>query len=75
MVAVAEEAITAEYLQHLPEAIPAGQVLVHNAVSPVAYRLGTRGSRYWLQPPSDRLEVCDCGWASELGQHYRQQRG
>jgi len=38
--------MTAEYLQHLPEAIPAGQVLVHNAVSPVACRPGTRGSRY-----------------------------
>jgi hypothetical protein len=58
-----------EYLTALPETIPPGRVLVHNQVYPVAQDPGTRGSRYWLQPPSDRLEVCDCGWASHLGQH------
>jgi hypothetical protein len=38
-----------EYPQRLPEAIPAGQVLVHNDVYPFAKRQGNRGSRYWLQ--------------------------
>jgi hypothetical protein len=60
-----------EYLTALPETIPPGRALVHNQVYPVAQHPGTRGSRCWLQPPSDRLEVCDCGWASHLGQHYR----
>jgi hypothetical protein len=63
--------MTAEYPTAPPEAIPAGQVLVHNQVYPAAQRPGQRGSRCWLQPPSDRLEVCDCGWAPKLGQHYR----
>jgi hypothetical protein len=61
-----------EYItKRLPSAIPGGKVLVHNQVYPVARRPGTRGSRCWLQEPSDRLEPCDCGWAPELGGHYR----
>jgi hypothetical protein len=60
-----------EYLQRLPAAVPAGRVLVHNQVYPVARRNGTRGSRHWLQLPADNLEVCDCEWAPELGDHYR----
>jgi hypothetical protein len=46
-------------------------VLVHNSVRPTR-RLGSRGFRAWLQSPdSVGLEVCGCGWAPELGQHYR----
>ena len=60
-----------EYLDTLPDAIPPGRVLVHNTVRP-APRLGFRGFRAWLTPPdAARLDVCDCDWARELGQHYR----
>jgi len=60
------------YLFSLPDAVPWGWVLVHNNVYPVARKLGERGSRCWLYPPDPALlEVCDCGWAPELGQHYR----
>jgi hypothetical protein len=58
-----------EYPRSLPAAVPDGRVLVHNSVRPS--RQGQRGSRYWLQPPADNLEICGCGWASELGDHYR----
>ena|ERR1700730_6262742 len=55
----------------LPKAIPQGWVLVHNFVRP-SRRQGLHGASYWLQAPdSERLTVCDCGWAAELGQHYR----
>jgi hypothetical protein len=59
------------YLSRLPEpgAVPAGLVLVHNRVRQVR-RLGSRGFRAWLQAPNDRLEVCRCDWAPELGRHY-----
>lgn len=66
-----EEESTPEYLSRLPDTVPAGRVLVHNNVRP-ARRLGSRGFRAWLQEPDpDRLVVCDCGWAAELGQHVR----
>jgi hypothetical protein len=59
------------YLTQLPAAVPKGKVLVHNTVRPTR-RLGSRGFRAWLEPPHwPRLELCDCGWAGELGQHYR----
>jgi hypothetical protein len=62
-----------EYLDKTPRKVPADRVLVHNQVRPVARRPGTRGSRIWLQVLTDnpRLEPCDCGWAPELGVHYR----
>jgi hypothetical protein len=66
--------VTHDYPRQLPDAIPAGQVLVHNQVSPVADRQGARGSRYWLQPPADHIQVCICEWAPHLGQHYRVER-
>jgi len=60
------------YLFSLPESVPSGWVLVHNNVYPVARKVGERGSRSWLYPPDlEKLEVCDCGWAPELGEHYR----
>jgi hypothetical protein len=63
--------MTFEYLDRLPRALPAGRVLVHNHVRP-ARRLGVRGFRAWLSPPdATRLQRCACGWAPELGAHYR----
>ena len=60
-----------QYLDRLPAAIPAGRVLVHNQARPTRL-LGSSGFRAWLQAPDpDRLYACQCGWASELGQHYR----
>jgi len=59
------------YLFKLPVTVPDGMVLVHNSVGPTRV-LGSRGFRAWLeQPDSETLEVCCCGWASELGQHFR----
>ena len=63
--------MTKDYPAKLPAVIPAGKVLVHNQVTPVVRQQGTRGSRYWLQEPSDNLETCPCGWAAELGEHSR----
>ena len=61
-----------EYLSKLPTSVPEGKVLVHNQVYPVAHKPGTRGSRCWLTTPNtEHLELCDCDWAPELGQHYR----
>jgi hypothetical protein len=60
-----------EYPSSVPTVVPTGRVLVHNSVYPVVRRNGQRGSRFWLQPPADNLEVCDCGWAPGLDNHYR----
>jgi hypothetical protein len=56
-----------QYLKAIPapDAIPPGWVVVHNNVRP-ARRLGVRGFRAWLAPPTDRLAPCDCGWATEV---------
>ena len=35
----------------------------------------SRGFRAWLAEPNERLVVCDCGWAPELGEHYRNKGG
>jgi len=62
------------YVPRVPMHVPAGTVLVHNSVYPVARLNGTRGSRMWLSPKSyvrGWLEVCPCGWAPELKRHYR----
>jgi hypothetical protein len=60
------------YLKRLPAQrdIPAGQVVVHNSVRPTR-RLGSRGFRAWLASRAASLEPCPCGWAPELGEHYR----
>jgi hypothetical protein len=67
-----------EYLAKLPDAVPEGKVLlhtqvyVHNWVHPIPRRIGSPGFRAWLCPPDpEHLEVCYCGWAPELGKHYR----
>jgi hypothetical protein len=61
------------YLGRMPRKIPDGKVLAHNHVYPVARQPGTRGSRIWTQilKGDPKLVVCDCGWAPELGSHYR----
>ena len=53
-----------------PDAVPFGRVVVHNNVRPTR-RLGSRGFRAWLAEPSSKLEPCSCGWAPEIGTHYR----
>ena len=58
------------YLTKLGGEIPAGRVVVHNQVRPTR-RLGSRGFRAWLAEPSERLVLCGCDWAPELGEHYR----
>jgi hypothetical protein len=58
------------YLFSLPERVPEGQHLVHNDVQP-SRKLGERGFRAWLVSSAAGLEPCPCGWAQELGPHYR----
>jgi hypothetical protein len=63
-----------EYLKTVPKSVPEGRVVVHNSVRPTR-RLGLNGFRAWVQRPGDeKLEVCLCGWAWHLGQHYRVKR-
>ena len=60
-----------QYLGRLPTGVPADRWLVHNHVRPTR-RLGSRGFRAWLvKAGADRVEPCGCGWAPELGPHYR----
>jgi hypothetical protein len=62
------------YPSYLSDPIPAGLVVVHNQVRPPERQLGTRGFRAWLSPPNPaghEIEVCNCGWAPELGRHFR----
>ena len=58
------------FLRKIPAVIPAGNVLVHSWAKPTE-RLGSRGLRAWLSTDTSGLEVCPCGWASDLGKHYR----
>ena len=57
-----------EYLTNLPETVPAGKILVHNLG-----RSLRDGFRAWLVPATERARYvpCNCGWAPELGTHYR----
>ena len=59
-----------EYVFNMPKAVPAGKVLVHNHVRPTL-RLGFAGFRAWLDDPGETYEICDCGWAPKLSDHYR----
>lgn len=59
-----------DYPRSLPKTIPEGRVLVHNNMRPSRIQ-GQRGARYWLAEPSDKLVLCSCSWAAELGPHYR----
>jgi hypothetical protein len=60
------------YLSRMPRPgeLPAGQVIVHNRVKP-RRRIGAGGFRIWMQAIEDKIEPCPCGWAPELGEHYR----
>lgn len=61
-----------EFLRDLPTFIPESKWLVHNNVQPT-HPLGTNGFQAWLQQPDPaNLEACSCGWAPELGQHFRE---
>lgn len=65
-----------EYLTKIPKSVPPGHIVVHNALQPTRrLRLGSvRGFRAWLDTPEAqfaKVEPCRCGWAPELGQHYR----
>jgi hypothetical protein len=59
-----------EYVSNLPKAVPIGKVLVHNHVRPTL-RLGFAGFRAWLDNPGENYEICNCGWAPKLSEHYR----
>jgi hypothetical protein len=62
----------ASYPRRIPERIPDGMVLVHNHVRPRPGQ-GWNGFRFWLQKIDDSPLVvpCACGWAPEVGQHFR----
>ena len=63
------------YLVRLPTTVPPDRVLVHNHIVPSTRRLGSRGFRAWVcSPDPARLEVCDCGWAPDVGRHYGARR-
>ena len=62
--------VVPDYISELPDAIPPGRILVHNSVRP-AKRMGYRGFRAWLSFPKPKYVICDCKWASNLGEHYR----
>jgi hypothetical protein len=51
-----------------------GRIVAHNHVQPAAV-LGMRGFRAWLAEPSDKYEICRCGFAPQVATHYRVARG
>lgn len=61
-----------EYLDTLPDVIPAGKVLVHNHAT-VQHPLNMGGFRAWLSPKRNALNLvpCSCSWVKSLGVHYR----
>jgi hypothetical protein len=64
-----------EYLSRMPGTIPTDKILVHNRGQPTS-RLGSRAFRAWFDEPGDRYEICTCGWAPNLPEHYQiRQRG
>jgi len=64
-----------EFLGRLPKAVPAGKALVHDRIVRPTRRLCANGFRAFLVDENDHRwrhrRVCDCGWAPELGTHYR----
>lgn len=62
--------VDADYLDQLPQAVPEGRLLVHNHIRSTRL-LGSCGFRAWLASDPEGLVPCDCGWASELGPHFR----
>jgi len=66
-------------LSQTPRMVPAGRVVVHSHVRPrrdmVNCTVGYQGFRAWTQFPNKKtLERCNCGWAPQLGTHYRVKR-
>lgn len=61
---------TLQYLDKVPKSIPPDARLVHRPT-----RLLGRGFRAWLVTlDTEGLEPCSCGWAPELGEHFRVRR-
>jgi hypothetical protein len=58
------------YLTKLPQRVPEGNALVHNRIRPRT-QLNAHGVRAWLQARVEYLELCTCGWAPHLGEHYK----
>jgi hypothetical protein len=66
------------YLARIPKLKdgPAGVDILHNQIVPLARMIGRRCLRIWGQSLDESyplFEVCSCGWAPELGKHYRVQ--
>jgi hypothetical protein len=60
-----------EYIDRIPKTLPDdGRIVVHNHVRPARW-LGMNGFRAWLAPSKKHYEVCPCGWAPWLPEHYR----
>ena len=57
-----------------PEEVPFEFGIVHNHIEPSTRAIGARGFRIWVQRLDDTdapIEPCPCGWAPELGRHFR----
>jgi len=62
-----------KYVFRVPDAVPAGRVLVHNLVCHNANTLpGTYGFRAWVDIPREDYVICSCGWAAHIGTHYHE---
>jgi hypothetical protein len=60
-----------KYVFHIPTAVPAGRVLVHNLVRHSTNTLpGTNGFRAWFDVAHHDYVSCACGWAAHIGVHY-----
>ena len=65
-----------KYLFRTPKVVPENRIIVHNHVMPQR-ELGTEGFRAWLADRNAteyQVEVCPCGWAPHLREHYRVKR-
>jgi hypothetical protein len=70
---------TARYVRILtvPRTIPPGRILVHNHVRPRGFPnvwAGLSGFRAWTDIPKPneyRPVAFRCGWAPQVGKHYR----
>ena len=59
------------YLTLVPKVVPSGKIIVHNHIRPRRV-LGDGGFRAWITDPDDeKYELCTCGWARHLSEHYR----
>jgi hypothetical protein len=63
------------YLSRIPqpEDVPSAFGIVHSRIAP-GTTIGAKGFRIWAQRLDDTdppIEPCPCGWARELGRHFR----